>query len=254
MRGALSGMLLLPGIGCTSDDTERAELIVFAAASLTDVTAALGEAFEEQHPTVEVIVSVGASSTLARQIASGAPADLFLSASPAWTAYLEEQGRLADDPIALAGNRLVVLGKEGAPVISSPRDLLQFARISIADPTHVPAGQYAREALQAARLWEDVQSNLIPTLNVRAAVAALDQGAVEAAIVYATDAFVAPHLPVILVWPENAQPPIEISGARMSETGPEAAAFLSFLADPEQRPIWMEYGFNRPAHRLPEAP
>ena len=248
LLGALFGILMLPGIGCTSEDTEHAELIVFAAASLTDVSEALGEAFEEQHPTVEVVVSMGASSTLARQIARGAPADLFLSASPEWTAYLTEQGRLADDPITLAGNRLVVLGREGAPAISSPRDLLRFARIAIADPSHVPAGQYSREALHAAGLWEEVQSKLIPTLDVRAAVAALDQGAVEAAIVYATDALVAPHLPAILVWPENVQPSIEISGARMTGTGSEAAAFLSFLAEPEQRATWIEFGFDMPAH------
>ena len=266
LRGALTGLLLLPGVGCASEGAERIELVVFVAASLTDVSEALAVAFEEsfeeafegmfeeEYPTVDVVVSIGASSTLARQIASGAPADLFLSASPEWTAYLMEQGLLADDPITLAGNGLVVLGREGAPAISSPHDLLLFARVAVADPTHVPAGQYAREALQAAGLWEDVQPSLIPVLDVRAAVAALDQGAVEAAVVYATDALVAPHLPVILVWPEDAQPSIEISGARMSGTGPEAAAFLSFLADPEQRSIWMEYGFDRPAHRREDAP
>lgn len=258
LQGALSALLIVPGFGCASEDTEHIELVVFAAASLTDVSEALAvgfeEALEEQHPTVDVLVSVGASSMLARQIASGAPADLFLSASPEWTAYLKEQGRLADDPITLAGNRLVVLGREGAPAISSPRDLSQFARIAIADPTHVPAGQYAREALQAAELWEDVQPILVPTLDVRAAVAALDQGAVDAAIVYASDALAAPHLPAILTWPEDVQPSIEISGARMSGTGPAAAAFLSFLADPEQRATWMEYGFDMPAHRQEDAP
>ena len=259
LRRGLAGMLFLLGIGCTAENPEHVEVVVFAAASLTDVSAALVEDFETQNPGVDIILSVGASSTLARQIASGAPADLFLSASPEWTTYLRERGRLIGEPIALAGNRLVVLGREGAPAISSPGELLRFTRIALADPSHVPAGQYAREALQAMGLWEGVEPNLIAALDVRAALAALDQGMVDAAIVYASDALVAPHLPVILPWPAELQPSIQILGVLIDGAGPRAAGFFSFLTDSEQRATWIEHGFEsppdeqEPAHESEEA-
>lgn len=245
LYGAFGGLLMFPGSGCISADSDRVEVVVFAAASLTDVTEALAEAFEEKHRNIDVVVSIGASSTLARQIGSGAPADLFLSASPEWMEYLEARGLLVEGAITLARNHLVVLGKAGATAISEPSELTRFARIAIADPSHVPAGKYAREALTSAGIWEVVDASIIPTLDVRAAVAALDDGLVDAAIVYASDALVAPHLPVTLIWPADLQPSIEISGARLRESTPEAAAFLAFLADPGQQPAWIAYGFDR---------
>ncbi len=242
---AFGGAMLIAQIsGCATSTSDHVEVVVFAAASLTDVTEALAEDFEARNPTVDVIVSIGASSTLARQIASGAPADLFLSASPEWMEVVRENGRLVGEPLALAQNHLVVLGKVGSTPLSQPTDLVRYDRIAVADPSHVPAGKYAREGLIAVGIWEDVQSSLVPTLDVRAAVAALDQEVVDVAIVYASDALAAPNLPVVLVWPADLQPHIEIVGASLLGSGSEAGSFLAFLGEPGQQRVWADFGFD----------
>jgi molybdate transport system substrate-binding protein len=244
MRAAFF-VVLLALAGCAREDAmppASEPITVFAAASLTDVVEELGRQFEAAHGA-RVVASVGPSSDLARQIAAGAPADVFLSASPEWTAFLAEQTTLAAPPQALASNRLVVLGPPGSAPISAPSDLLRFERIAVADPSHVPAGQYAREALEAEGLWAQVEPRLVPTLDVRAAVATLQRGAADAALAYASDTLAAPALAVLLDWPDASHPDVRLEGAAVTERG---RAFLAFATAPAQQAVWRRYGF-RPA-------
>ena len=135
------------------------------------------------------MVSPAASSTLARQIAAGAPADVFVSADGAWIDWLAEQGVDVRDRTALARGRLVVVGAAGRPPAAALREALGGAgRIALGDPEHVPAGVYARDALRRAGLWADVRDRVVPQADVRAALAAVETGAAEVAVVYASDA------------------------------------------------------------------
>ncbi len=223
----------------------REEVVVFAAASLTDVMGELTAQFEEAYPDVDVIVSLGASSTLARQIQQQAPADVFFSASPVWTEYLAEENLLRAPARVVIGNRLVVIGPEGAMLLGSLDDLLDFTDIALADPASAPAGQYAREGFERAGLWEDIEPRTIPTMDVRAAVAAVQTGAAEAAVVYASDVRGVDGVRVLLDWPEAFQPPIRytIAVPRTTRHPNRAFEFVEFVRQPERNEVWRRFGF-----------
>lgn len=154
---------------------EKAELQVFAAASLTDVLTEIGKTYERETGT-RVVFNFAGSNVLARQIESGAPADLFLSADER---TMNRVGTI--ERASVLSNRLVLIGA------SSPREL-PGKKVALADPASVPAGVYARDYLTRVGLWEQLAPQVIPTENVRAAVAAVQSGNADAAIVYATDA------------------------------------------------------------------
>lgn len=167
-------LLLLAFCSCAP---EPAEVRVFAAASLTDALTEIGRNYERATGQ-RVVFNFAASSTLARQIRSGAPADLFLSADEARMDMVETVER-----VSVLSNTLVIVG-EG---IASPRDLIGKS-VALAEPSSVPAGVYAREYLTRIGLWDEVAPNVVPTENVRAALAVVRSGNVDAAIVYKTDA------------------------------------------------------------------
>ncbi|HLA63375.1 MAG TPA: molybdate ABC transporter substrate-binding protein [Rhodothermales bacterium] len=244
----LIALTVLAGCGGGDGQEEEAdrELVVFAAASLTDVTRAVADTFEAAHPGVRVTVAGGPSSTLAHQIDRGAPAAVFLSASPEWTDWLQERDRLDGAPVVLAAGRLVVVGPPGTPPLDGPEGVTGAQRLALADPAHVPAGQYARAALEAAGLWASVEDRVVPTADVRAAVAAVRAGSADLAFSYASDAVVAGDaVAVVLAWPDALSPPVRFTGGIVRGGGAEARAFLDALAAPEARPVWARYGFDR---------
>lgn len=217
----------------------------FAAASLTDVMSELEAQFEAAYPDVDLVVSTAASSVLARQIEQGAAADVFLSASPQWSDYLAQRDLLRYPARPLVGNEIVVIGAAGAPPLAGPGGLLRFDRIALADPEGVPAGVYAREALQRAGLWEAVAPRVAPTRDVRAAVAAVRTGAAPVAVVYRSDVQAATDVRVVLEWPEALQPHIRYTIAipRTTEHPNRALEFVEFVRDSERLGVWRRYGF-----------
>jgi len=160
-------------VSCSRND----EVDVSAAISLQD---ALREVAAASHQNV--VFNFAGSNVLAQQIRKGAPVDVFL---PADEKTMESVRSLVETPLPLLSNQLVVVSNLPLHTL---RDLQRCSRIALADPSSVPAGVYAREALQAAGLWGAVQARVIPAENVRAALAAVEGGNVDAAIVYATDA------------------------------------------------------------------
>lgn len=154
---------------------QKAELQVFAAASLTDALTEIGRAYEQESGT-RVVFNFAGSNVLARQIESGAPADLFLSADERTMNRVKVMERAS-----VLSNWLVLVGA------NAPRELLG-KRVALGDPASVPAGIYARDYLSRAGLWDQIAPHVIPTENVRAALAAVQSGNADAAIVYATDA------------------------------------------------------------------
>ena len=240
----LIGVALFAVAGCARPDTPG-DVIVFAAASLTDVAADLEAAYEDAHPGARVRVSVGSTPVLARQIAQGAPAAVFLAADPAWIDTLEADGYLDGAAVQLARGRLVVIGPPGgaaSPTLAAALDGAE--RIALADPASVPAGQYARTALVRAGLWEAAESRVIPTSDVRAAVAAVETGAADAALVYASDAQSSTSLTVRYRLAPDQQPAIRFAGAVVRGGGGAGAAFLALA---RERPrLWASRGFLPP--------
>ena len=253
MKAALLLVLSATQVAACTPDAPR-ETIVFAAASLTDVAGALADSFAVARPGVRVTLSVGASSMLERQIEAGAPADVLLSASPEWTDALAAAG-LADGPARdLAGNALVVLGPLNAPPMTRPEDLLRVERLALADPAAVPAGRYARAGLESAGLWARLAPRVVPMQDVRAAAAAVEHGAADAAIVYASDARAATRARVLLAWPDALAPAVRLTAAVVARSGrseastEDARAFVAFAASPAQAGTWRALGF-RPVAR-----
>jgi molybdate transport system substrate-binding protein len=225
---------------------------IFAAASTTDVLNELAGAYAAKTGGALRPV-LASSSTLARQIAQGAPADLFLSASVQWMDHLEEQQLLAaGSRMPLLSNRLVLIAPADSPLRLrlSPdiplRALLGDGRLAVGDPAHVPAGIYARQALQALGLWDQVADRLAPAANVRAALALVDRGEVAAGIVYETDAAISPRVKIVDAFPAAATPPIVYPLAIVAgRDGPAVRAAYDFLRSDEATAIFAKHGFTR---------
>jgi len=224
------------------------DLLVFAAASLTDALNELAAAYEKgggEH----VSLSLGASSTLARQIEAGAPADLFLSADEAKMDDLEEHR------LVLPGTRrdrlsnalVVVVPAASRLRIGSLADLARpdIRRLALADPAAVPAGIYAKSFLQQKGIWPKVSDRVVPTENVRAALAAVESGSVEAGIVYKTDAAISKKVRVAYEVPRAEGPRIAYPFAVVATSQhPDAARkLLAYLESPAASEVFQRYGF-----------
>ncbi len=197
-----------------------------------------------------ITLSFGASSTLAKQIAQGAPADIFFSADTDWMDYLEKAGEIAPGTRKdLLGNRLVLVSAgdaKPAPRIKPGFDLagaLGNGHLAMADPASVPAGKYGKAALTALGVWDSVAAKVVQAENVRVALEYVTRGEAPFGIVYATDAKVA-HVKVAGIFPENSHPPIIYPVAMTKNAAPAARAFLSFLEGPQARGIFEKAGFS----------
>ena len=223
--------------------------LVLAAASLQESMNAAADAWAARgHP--RPVISFAASSALARQAAAGAPADLFVSADEEWMDDLQRRGLLAPGTRAnLLGNRLVVIERAGTQR-GRPYDVfrgLGLTRIAVADPDSVPAGRYARAALQTIGRWDAARPNLVRAENVRAALLLVERGAVPVGIVYATDARASRKVQVAAIFPASAHPPIRYPIARLkASASPDAEGFRRFLLSREGKAIFARFGFQAP--------
>ena len=247
MRKVLAVALLAIALGTTSTAV-AAEVNVSAAASLMDALKELGTSYEKSAGD-KVVFNFGASSLLARQIQEGAPADLFFSADEAKMDTLEK-GKLlvAGTRQSLLSNSLVVVvAADSKLALGSMKDLAapRFRAIAIAEPRTVPAGIYAKEYLKEIGLWQQVIDRLIPTENVRGALAAVESGNVEAGIVYKTDALISKKVKVAFEVPRAEGPDISYPVAllRTAERSEAARRVLAFLASEEARAVFLRYGF-----------
>lgn len=220
---------------------------IYAAASLTDALVDVVELFHEEHPGVSVLPNFGGSNDLARQIVAGAPADLFFSADEAQMDRLSKEGLLeAGSRRDLLSNRLVIVAHASATFpVKGPEDLPRLpGRIAMADPEAVPAGVYARNYLAELGLWEAVRSKVVPTLDVRAALAAVASGNVEAGIVYRTDVPMEPRVRVVYEVPAGAGPAIVYPlGIVRGRGGADALALAAFLASQRAGAVFERHGF-----------
>jgi len=242
-------ILLLLALGPRAALAE--DLTVYAAASLKTALDAVAAQFKAEKGT-NVALSYAASSALARQIERGAPADLFLSADRDWMDYLETRRLIRPETrVDFLSNRLILVGPSGLdrPVSIGPgfdlAGLLGEGRLAMADPSAVPAGKYAKAALEALGVWTSVAGRLAPAENARAALALVARGEVPAGIVYATDARAEPRVTVLGTFPETAHSPI-IYPVAVTATGRDdaAMAFLAYLLSDKARPHFLRQGFT----------
>ncbi len=245
-----AGLAGAAGAGRTAGENAPAQLLVFAAASLSEALDEVGRAFTAR-TGVRVNASYAASSVLAKQIEAGAPADAFFSADLAWVDYLDERGLLKRGSRRdLLGNSLVLIAPADSPLrlsIAPGFDLtaaLGEGRLATADPDSVPAGKYARAALTKLGVWQSVSDRLVRGENVRAALAYVARGEAPLGIVYQTDAQAEKRVRVVGVFPEDSHPPITYALALTIRARPEAARFADFLASETARQIFTRYGFT----------
>lgn len=246
-------LLLLAGMATgpsRAQESRPPELLVFAAASLTDVLGELAE-IHSKNTGIRVRISFAASSVLARQIESGGRADLFVSADQEWMDYLAVRGLIdGRSRRDLAGNQLVLIAPAGSTVRLSPApgfrlaDALGTGRLALADPDTVPAGRYARLALRNLAVWDSVEKRLARAENVRAALTYVARGEAPLGIVYATDARMEMKVRVVATLPDHSHGPITYPAAAPIGAGPGATAFLDFLGGPEALAIWRKHGFR----------
>jgi molybdate transport system substrate-binding protein len=243
---ALAFLLLASPARAENPPAPKPEILVFAAASLTDALEEIGGDFETR-TGVRVVLSFAGSNTLARQIQAGAPADIFLSANLERMDELEGAGLVRpEDRVSLLSNRLAVVVARGSSLaVRAPGDLARARRLALGDPEAVPAGIYARLWLEGLGLWERLRGRVIPTLDVRAALAAVESGGAEAGIVYRTDARLSSKVRVALEVPAEEGPRIVYPAARLAASrAPAARDFLEHLASPRSREVFARLGFE----------
>ncbi len=224
-------------------------ITVFAASSMTDVVSEIAMMYQDQNG-VKVNVNFASSGNLARQINSGAQADIFMSASSKWISYVIENG-LADKEMSrrLMSNRLVLVAPLDSKItadqlfseISIPEVLK--GRFSIGDPAHVPVGAYAKEALVSSGLYDTLSNRLLLGQNTRATLMTVELGETELGIVYRTDALKSKKVKVIAQIPTELHQPILYEYLFCKNGKSNAVNFFDFLKSERAKNIYSKYGF-----------
>ena len=226
-----------------------ADVTVFAAASLKTALDEIATDFTAQSG-IPVVLSYGGTPALARQIAEGAPADIFLSASVEWMEDLAEKGLIRTESRRdLLGNQLVLVAHGPVARVTIDRNLdlaglLAGGKLAMAQIASVPAGQYGKEALESLALWNKVEASVVQVENVRAALKLVEIGEAPLGIVYASDAIAAVGVTVVGTFPKDSHAPIIYPAALTATSVTEAQGFLDYLETPEAEAVFVAQGFQ----------
>jgi molybdate transport system substrate-binding protein len=253
LAGAMMMVIVMGPDAVTGGNGEvQTDVVVFAAASTTNAVTEIGKRYGDRNPG-RITPSFASSSTLAKQIQSGAPADVYLSANKKWMDFLESGDLIdKDSRVDLLGNRIVLVAPAGRtvkPINVEPGFPLaallgRDGRLSMGDPEHVPAGIYGKQALENLGAWDPVKDRLAPMKDVRAALVLVERGETPLGLVYATDAAISKKVRVVGTFPADSHPPIVYPVAAVAGGNSAAAKrFIDFLRSPESRAIFEKYGF-----------
>ncbi len=226
-------------------------LTVFAAASLKNALDDADSAFTKT-TGIKVVASYAASSALAKQMESGAPADAFISADLKWMDYVADKKLIEPHTrFNLLGNKLVLIARKDSTLsnvqIGQGFDIAKLAgdgRIAVADVKAVPAGLYAKAALETLGAWAMAEPKLAQAENVRATLAFVARGETPIGIVYETDAKVEPSVKIVGLFPDGSYPPVTYPGAATVSSKPDTAKYLRFLRGAEAKAVFEKYGFS----------
>ena len=246
----ISTALLIAGLGFSF--AASAKVTVFAAASMTDALQQVAKDYAKQNPKNKVVFSFASSSTLAKQIEEGAPADIFVSASNKWMKYLSEKDlTVKETEKVLVGNDLVLIAPAKSAVNSVDIakvewiNALKDSYLSVGDPAHVPAGQYAEEALTKLNLWDKVQERLARAKDVRGALALVERAEAPYGIVYSTDAKVSQQVKTVAVFPADSHKPVVYPVSILKDhDNTDARDFLKYLESDAAKKVLVGYGFS----------
>ncbi|MDF7680646.1 molybdate ABC transporter substrate-binding protein [Enterobacteriaceae bacterium ESL0689] len=231
---------------------EEGKIMVFAAASLTNALQEIAKEYKKE-TNVDVVSSFASSSTLARQITAGAPADLFISADQKWMDYTVDK-KVIDTSTreTLLGNRLVVVApkesEQGEITINNHTNwlsLLKGGRLAVGNPEHVPVGIYAEQALKKLGAWDTLTSRLAPAEDVRSALALVERRETPLGIVYGSDAVASKKVKVVGVFPDDTHQQVEYPLAIIDgHKNATVTAFYDYLKGPQAATIFKQYGFT----------
>lgn len=252
MAVGLEILLLLLFAPVSSNAGKPQIITIFAAASTTNVTSEIARLFSDKGPW-RAVCSFAASSTLAKQIDNGAPADVYISADRKWMDYLTDKGRIDPETrIDLLGNRIVLIAPSFDPVktvslspVCDLKSILGDGRLAMGDPDHVPAGRYGKAALVTLGVWQSLDRKVARAQTVRAALAMVERGETPLGVVYATDAAISEKVKIVARFPHGSHPdiiyPVAIVAGRKT---PTAQRFLAFLHSVEAMVIFERAGFT----------
>lgn len=239
----MAAFLLLAAMMVPSTAYSAEKILVFAAASLKDVIEEAASQFKIRGGG-QVVASFAASSVLAKQIEAGAPAQIFISADLDWINYLEDRKLLVENSRKLIAGNALIIATQPRQNKSDIRSLLTSGRFAMGDPTNVPAGKYAKTALETLGLWAEAKNHAIFTENVRVALQYAALAEVDASIVYASDRSHAAELVEAYRFPASSHPPILYPAALVAGQETKAAReFLAFLASEAGQTIFQNNGF-----------
>lgn len=247
----ISLLLMILTLGCFDSVKADTSVLIFAAASTTNAVDEIGLLFSKKKQG-KFVPSFASSSTLAKQIAAGAPANIYISANPKWMRFLEDKNLIEQ------GTRWDILGNTIVLITPAASDLkidihpefplskiLGNEKISMGDPDHVPAGIYGKQALMNLGVWDEIAPKVVRAKDVRTALVFVERGEVPLGIVYATDAAITDKVRVAGVFPENSHPPVIYQAAIVKGNNTKTAlAFLEFLKSPEAKGVFEKYGFS----------
>lgn len=226
-------------------------IMVYAAASVTDVLNEITKAFEAEYH-IKVQTNLASSGTLARQIEQGAMPDIYLSASKKWADYVAEQSNIANENIAeIAKNELVLIAPINSSIVKQMIDssmalpqMLKNNRLSIGDPAHVPAGKYAKQALEYFGWYDELDHMTLPAKDVRSALMVVELAETPLGIVYKTDAMKSDKVKIVGSFPEKSHKPI-VYVAEIVKNNDASKKFIAFLNSEKTAEIWAKYGFSK---------
>jgi len=247
----IAGTVLVLALAVGQAAAQDGEVLFFAAASLKNVLDAI-DAQYQQDTGKHVTVSLAASSTLAKQIENGAPADIFMSADLDWMNYLAQRSLIkADTRKNLVGNELVLIAPKDSTIqitIAPGFDLARLlagGKLAMADTSAVPAGKYGKAALEKLGVWDKVSGQIAQAENVRAALALVARGEAPLGIVYQTDAAVEPGVKIVANFSADTHPPIIYPIALLAGSkNPDAVGYLGYLESAKALPLFEKQGFT----------
>jgi len=251
VAGVFAAFVILWGAAFPPASAEDKTLTVFAAASMKNALDDIDAAFTAK-TGVKVAASYAASSTLAKQIEQGAPADIFVSADTDWMDYAVGKKNINEPTrVNLLGNSIVLIAPKDSKIdnvkIGQGFDLAKLAgdgRIATGDVKSVPVGKYAQAALEKLGAWQAAEPKFAMAESVRAALALVSRGEAVLGIVYSTDAKVEPGVKIVGTFPADSHPPIIYPVAATATAKPEAKDYLDFLRSQAAKTVLEKYGFN----------
>ncbi|WP_407558534.1 molybdate ABC transporter substrate-binding protein [Vibrio parahaemolyticus] len=227
------------------------DLKVYAASSMTNAIDEIAQDFKEKYD-VTVTPVYGGSSSIARQIINGAPADVFISANTKWMDYLVDEGVIDGDNVTnLVRNSLVLIAPQTSSLAvfnfadaKAWEAALNGSRLALGNPTSVPAGMYAKESLTTLGVWKEIQTKVAPAKNVRLALALVERGEAPLGVVYKTDAQLTSKVKIVGEFASDTHAAIVYPAAVVKDST-ESRQFFQYLKSEDAKRVFAHYGFQQ---------